>query len=515
MNRRSFLHHSATAILGISSAPFISASFPRVATENIPNIFLLDEILDAALRAGAAYADIRQVSLRKQSVQVQNSVVSNIHDAESSGYALRVFCEGNFGFAASDAIAKDSIRSFVKTAVVQAKARAQFERIEFDAPSASKKILWQTPIVKNPFLVPYEEKIEFLSSLTKRALSFPDIEFSVANLFLSSEEQIFRSTTGMDVTQIFFSTYPNFAVTAVQKKKGLIESRNSFCEPQAMGYELAEQYPFLDEVELAVSDAKEKLSASPLESGTYDLIADPSHLFSLLDETLGYMMNPLNIFQRQDASVMYQSPFRADDIGKFRIASDAVTITGDHTILKGLSTCGYDDEGNEASKKRLIDRGIVTSLYGKRYSGKLEQIQPSAFADGWVNSPLSRTPNVILHPSQNGKSLEEMIASKDRAVLVKGRGSILHSFDRKSFQASPQMFWLIENGRISRMIRGAVYQARTLDFWNSCVEVGNELEASLGGTIFDMQGDPVQQGAHSVSTPPVIFKNIQCISTSK
>jgi TldD protein len=60
---------------------------------------LADAAVDAALGAGASYADARTVSLRRQFVITKNGQVDDLSDGESEGVGVRVLVDGAWGFA--------------------------------------------------------------------------------------------------------------------------------------------------------------------------------------------------------------------------------------------------------------------------------------------------------------------------------------------------------------------------------------------------------------------------------
>ena len=61
---------------------------------------LAEAAVDAALGAGAAYADARAVSMRRQYVITKNGQLDDLSDSESEGIGVRVLVDGAWGFAA-------------------------------------------------------------------------------------------------------------------------------------------------------------------------------------------------------------------------------------------------------------------------------------------------------------------------------------------------------------------------------------------------------------------------------
>ena len=59
----------------------------------------LPNAVDAAIGAGASYADARGVFRRSQSVATKNGNVEAVSDVESEGIGVRVLVDGAWGFA--------------------------------------------------------------------------------------------------------------------------------------------------------------------------------------------------------------------------------------------------------------------------------------------------------------------------------------------------------------------------------------------------------------------------------
>ena len=60
---------------------------------------LCETAVEAALTAGASYADARAVLTRRQHVVTKNGQVDDLSDGESEGIGVRVLVDGAWGFA--------------------------------------------------------------------------------------------------------------------------------------------------------------------------------------------------------------------------------------------------------------------------------------------------------------------------------------------------------------------------------------------------------------------------------
>ena len=71
---------------------------------------LAEAAVDAALGAGASYADARAVSLRRQYVITKNGNIDDLSDTESEGIGVRVLVDGAWGFAGAGRLDESAAR---------------------------------------------------------------------------------------------------------------------------------------------------------------------------------------------------------------------------------------------------------------------------------------------------------------------------------------------------------------------------------------------------------------------
>ena len=120
ISRRTFVKETSAAATAASLvAPGTGPALRRgpPAQQGDPSLKLLSMLgLDAARSAGASYADIRIVDVRRQSVRARNQRVTGLSDDESLGFGIRVLANGAWGFAASPIIERDEVVQVARAA---------------------------------------------------------------------------------------------------------------------------------------------------------------------------------------------------------------------------------------------------------------------------------------------------------------------------------------------------------------------------------------------------------------
>ncbi len=125
---------------------------------------LADAALEAARAAGATYADVRIGRYLNQFVITRENKIQNITNAESYGVGIRVLADGAWGFAATSQVTTDAVARAARDAVAIAKANAklQSEPVQLAPQKGVGEVSWRTPIEKNAFEVPVQEKVDLL-----------------------------------------------------------------------------------------------------------------------------------------------------------------------------------------------------------------------------------------------------------------------------------------------------------------------------------------------------------------
>src|SRR5260370_33182491 len=78
--------------------------------------------LEAAMRPGVAYADVRVVESNDRSLSTKNGRPGTVSGGESIGVGIRGLAEGCWGFAATDDLTPVSLQSTAPLAVSIARA---------------------------------------------------------------------------------------------------------------------------------------------------------------------------------------------------------------------------------------------------------------------------------------------------------------------------------------------------------------------------------------------------------
>jgi len=518
MKRREFI--KATAATGtLLFIPTLTTSKSRFVSPYNPDLAELATVaLETAQSLKATYADIRIARYRTQSVNTREQRVLNVSSNESYGFGVRVIVNGTWGFAGSQNVTKEEIQAVTRSAVGIARANSKLQREPIQlAPVKSVAAYWQTPIKKDPFDVPLSEKIAFFLQINAEALNVKGVTFCTSSGTFVNENKFFASTEGSFIEQDLHRCNPSFTVTSIDRERGSFESRNSYSEPQGMGYEYMQEYPWIEDSRQAGEDVMQKHTAKSVEPGKRDLILHPSNLWLTIHESVGHPTE-LDRAMGMEANYAGTSFLTLDKLGKFKFGSDIVNFVADKTRKNGLATCGYDDDGAPTKQWHLVKKGQFIDYQTTRDQAHLigrKESYGCSYAQTWGNVPFQRMPNVSLEAGTKPLTLNQLIGDTEDAIMVKGRGSYSIDHQRYNFQFGGQTYYEIKNGKIVGMLKDVAYQARTPDFWNACDAICSDDEYYLGGSFFDGKGEPGQVNAVSHGCSPARFRNINILNTRR
>ncbi len=499
---------------------------------------MADIALNAARSRGATYTDVRIGRYLQQFLFTREKQVQTITNAESYGVGIRVIANGTWGFSATSDVTPDGIAKCAETAVAIAKANSkiQTEPVQLAPQKGVGEVTWKTPLTKNAFEIPVQQKVDLLMKVNNAALD-NGAAFVTSNLFFINEQKYFASTDGSYIDQDVHRIWPTFTVTAVDRAAGKFKTRDALSSPMGMGYEYLDglasekipgpnglvgyrnSYDMVEDATLAAKQAKEKMTAKSVEAGKYDLVLDPNHLGLTIHESVGH---PLEL----DRVLGYEANYAGTSFAtldkwqskNFKYGSPIVNIVADKTQVGSLGAVGYDDEGVPAKEWNLIKDGILVNYQAIRDQVAIigeKESHGCCYADNWDSVQFQRMPNVSLKPSTEKRSVQDMIKGVDKGIYIIGRGSFSIDQQRYNFQFGGQLFYEIKNGQIAGMLDDVAYQANTLEFWNSCAQLCDKDDYRTFGSFFDGKGQPSQVSAVSHGSPTTRFNGVNVINTRR
>jgi TldD protein len=469
--------------------------------------------LDAAVRRGVEYADVRVIESRERHVSTKNGKVGHLAAHSAMGAGIRVLDRGCWGFAATDDLTPDGMEAAAGLAVEIARASARARRKEVRlAPEKAYVADWVSPHSVDPFSTSVDANLELLLAVDTELRRTPGVTLAEATLELTCHRQVFASSAGSLISQTRYTTGAGFTATAFSEDQ--IQKRsypNSFGgQHQLKGYELIDELRLLDHAPRVAEEAVALHSADQCPEGVFDLILDSSQLGLQIHESIGHPIE-LDRVLGHEANYAGMSFLTLDQLGRLQYASGIVNVVADARLEHGpgLGTFAFDDEGVPAQAAAIIKDGRFTGYLTSRETAA-EIGQPASNgcmrADGWERIPLIRMTNVSLLPGPH--SIEEVF-DVDRGIYMETNRSWSIDDKRYNFQFGCEIAWEIRKGKRIRMLRNPSYSGISTEFWNACDAIAGREHWTLWGTPNCGKGQPEQVMGTGHGASPARFRGIR------
>jgi TldD protein len=241
----------------------------------------------------------------------------------------------------------------------------------------------------------------------------------------------------------------------------------------------------------AVRTAAVNLSAVPSPAGNMPVVLGSGWPGILLHEAIGHGLE--GDFNRKGTSAF------TGRIGE-RVANEQCTVVDDGTLVGRRGSLTVDDEGTPTSCNTLIEKGILKGYMFDKMNARLMGVKSTGNGrrESFAHTPMPRMTNTYMLPGRYDP--EEIIASVDKGIYAPNFGGGQVDITSGKFVFSASEAYLIENGKKTSAIKGAMLIGNGPEVLTRVSMVGNDLklDAGLGTCGKDGQSVPVGVGQPTI-----------------
>src|SRR5437667_78464 len=350
--------------------------------------------LDAAVRRGVSYADVRVIEEQDRHVGTKNGKAGDVSSSTSLGVGVRVLDKGCWGFAATDDLTPEGLDAAAALAVEIARSAALTKKHDVMlAPEDPHVADWISPCRIDPFSTTVDQNLALLLAIDAELRRNRGVTLAEASMSFTRTRQIFASSIGSLIDQTRYVTGAGFA--AFSYKENEIQKRsypNSFGgQHQLKGYELIDELRLLENAPRIAEEAVALHSADQCPEGLFDLILDSSQLGLQIHESIGHPIE-LDRVLGSEANYAGMSFLTLDKLRLLRYGSDIVNVVCDarQEHGPGLGTFAFDDEGVPAQQTDIIRSGLFTGyMTSRETAAALGETRSNGTMrpDGWARIP--------------------------------------------------------------------------------------------------------------------------------
>ncbi|MDD9370123.1 MAG: TldD/PmbA family protein [Acidimicrobiales bacterium] len=466
--------------------------------------------VEAALAAGARYADARVMVIRHESMEARNRVVEDLSQAEDAGIGVRALVDSSWGFQATPTLSGPAARAAGETATAVARASARVPGAPLRLSPAPVVVeSWTSTWVEHPLDdVSLADKADLLVAATGAAHD-AGVAQAQASYQAWDTEKWFASSEGSRVDQRIVECGAVVDATAIgdgeTQRRSYPGVRGQY---GTQGWELVRDLDLVANAAIMADQAAALLSAPQCPSGTTTVILDSDQVALQIHESVGHAVELDRIlgWEAAFAGTSWLDPGR---LGRLRFGSDLMQITADATLPGAMGSFGFDDEGVPAQAVDIVRDGLWVGVLSGRDSAPLVGLGSGGMvrADGPARLPMVRMTNVGLLPGDS--SLEEMISGTDDGIFMQTNRSWSIDDKRLNFQFGCEIGWEIKDGVIGRMLRNPTYTGIGPTFWSSLDAVGGPEEWTVWGVPHCGKGQPLQVGHTGHHAVPCRFRDVR------
>ncbi|MDY4162136.1 MAG: metalloprotease TldD [Sutterella sp.] len=244
-------------------------------------------------------------------------------------------------------------------------------------------------------------------------------------------------------------------------------------------------------VRSAVDEAIHNLRAKPAPAGIMPVVLGPGWPGILLHEAVGHGLE--GDFIRKGTSAF------TDLLGK-RVASPGVTVIDDGTLSGKRGSVSIDDEGTPSSRTVLIEDGILTGFMHDLTSARILGALPTGNGrrESFATLPLPRMTNTFMQAGS--VSPDDIIRSVKKGIYASNFSGGQVDITSGKFVFAMSRAWLIENGRLTYPVKGAMLSGSGPEALKHIPLIGNDpaLDEGTGQCGKDGQQIPVGVGMPTV-----------------
>ena len=235
----------------------------------------------------------------------------------------------------------------------------------------------------------------------------------------------------------------------------------------------------------ALRQALVNLEAIDAPAGVMPVVLGSGWPGVLLHEAVGHGLE--GDFNRKGTSVY------SGRIGE-RVASKGVTIVDDGTLAKRRGSLSVDDEGTPTQYNVLIEDGILRGYMQDTLNARLMGVSPTGNGrrESFAHLPMPRMTNTYMLAGNHAP--EEIIASVKKGLYAPNFGGGQVDITSGKFVFTASEAYLIEDGKITRPVKGATLIGNGPETMNQVSMIGNNLALDAGVGICGKDGQSVPVG---------------------
>lgn len=428
------------------------------------------------------YADLYFESNVTESVSMEESLVKRATKSISQGVGVRATAGEKTGFAYSDELTKQDLELAADTARYIAASPSGSQSVP--APVRARPTRDLYPVPREQFDVATPDRVTLLNQIDAEARRYDSRIKNVMASFNTEYKVVMVATSeGRLIGDV--QPLSRLQVTCIAEENGNRQV-GSFGGGGRVGFEFyRDRDRYLEYAREAARAAILNLSAVDAPAGVMPVVLGGGWPGILLHEAIGHGLEA--DFNRKKTSAF------SNLLGK-RVASDVCTIVDDGTLPGRRGSLNMDDEGTPTSRTVLIENGILRGYITDKLNARLMGIPVTGNGrrESYQSVVLPRMTNTFMLAGTSEP--EEIIKSVKKGLYAVSFGGGQVDITNGKFVFSASEAYLIEDGKITKPVKGATLIGSGPDILTKVSMVGHDLKLDEGIGTCGKEGQSVPVG---------------------
>ncbi len=440
----------------------------------------LDKFIKIALQHGGEFAEVYvEYSVGNQIVLEEDKIYGAGRGVDM-GVGIRVLHGEKTGYAYSDDLSFEKLK---QTAEVASHIAAEKE-LKKPVGLKKSKIPSYYLVKVSPDSIIAKEKAKLLWKANSIGRAY-DKRVNQVNVGFSDTNKkiLVANSEGTWVEDVQTLSRLFVSINAIEGEK---RSRGYAYKDGTLGYEHYDPKVAEELARDACRMAMAMLPAEDAPAGEYPIVMAKGHCGTFFHEAIGHSLESDGI--RKKTSCFW------DKKGEM-IASEISSLADDGTVPGARGSINVDDEGTPGQNTLLIDKGkCVNFLYDRLNANLMKQkLSGNGRRESYQHYPLPRMTNTYLLGGEDDP--EDILKSVQKGIYIARIGGGNVSWVTGRFVFSVPEGYMIENGKITKPLKGIQLMGSGPEVLKNIVMAGPDMEILGGGTCGkDGQGKPVSDG---------------------
>jgi PmbA protein len=365
---------------------------PSTAPNSIDSTNLLADLVAKARKAGADTADAMKVDVAALAVTCRLGEIETLDRSESGALDLRVFIGKKQAIASTTDIKPQALDELVERTMAMAKAAPEDEFCGLaDAAAIAKK--WPSLNLADEEMPTAEKLIAETRIAEDAARAIKGVTNSDgAEAGASSADVVLVASNGFAGQHR--RTYHSLSASVVAGDGTGMERDYDYASRV-----FAKDLPSAKSIGKSAGErAVRKLGARKMSTARVPVVFEPRLAGTILHHLSGAISG---------AAIARGTSFLKDSLGK-KVFGDMITVTDDPHRERGLRSHPFDGEGLLPERRKIIDKGVLTTWFLDQRSARQLKMKSTAHA--------SRSPGSLPSPSPSNFYLEAGTKSADELI---------------------------------------------------------------------------------------------------